>query len=123
MNFKAWIRQPTTVNGLAALIGLVSSLVAGILTHLLSHDPETVSYMAGAAGLFAGGVVNLVLPDNSAAQSTAEKIVSDAVAAAASRHLVQVLPSLVADGMAVVAAIGAKPPAATPPLPSGTVRE
>ncbi len=116
MNVATWIKQPTTVNGLSALIGLASSLVAGVLTHWLTHDGETVKYTAGAVGLFAGGVVNLALPDNSAAQSATEKLVSDAVMAAASRHLERVLPALIADGAAVVAAIGTKPLAV--PLPS-----
>ncbi len=120
MNISAWLRQPTTINGISALVGLGSSVLGGVITHQITHDPDTVKYAAGGLGLFVGAVVHLLLPDNSAEQSATEKLVADAVAAAASRRLAQALPVLIQDGMAVVGAIGAAPPPSPPPSPPST---
>lgn len=97
--FKAWINQPSTILGLGTFGATVSALIA----HVLTHD-TTVSAASGAAAF---ALVHVVLPDNSGAASSVEKLVTDAVTAAAQKKLAAALPGLIQDGLAVVNSIAA----------------
>lgn len=77
MNLHAllsWLRQPTTILGLAGIAGTGTSLALGQLT------------VATAAPLIVGSLVGLVLPDNTSAKNQAMAIAAQAVTAAATRN-------------------------------------
>ena len=63
VNVLSWLRQPSSVAGLAAFIGTISAIVAGQLS------------WAQAAPLLAGAAASVVLPDNTAARSETEALV------------------------------------------------
>ncbi len=63
VNLRLWLQQPSSVAGIAAILGTLSAL----LTHQLNW--------AQAAPLLAGAVASIVLPDNSAAKAEAETLV------------------------------------------------
>ncbi len=62
-----WAQQPTSVAGLATLIGTISALVS----HQLSW--------AQAFPLLAGALTSIALPDNTRAKSDAEALAQDIV--------------------------------------------
>ena len=98
-SIKAWLKQPSTIHGLGVAFGTVAGLVAQALTH-----DTTWSVAAGGS---AYALMHVVLPDNSGAQSSIEKLVTDTVTAAAQKRLAEALPSLVQEGLAVVSAFKA----------------
>jgi hypothetical protein len=65
---RVWLRQPTTVAGISALLGTGVALLLGQLT------------IAAAIPLLTGAVVSIVLPDNSAAKQQATVVAQDIVA-------------------------------------------
>ena len=65
---KAWIRQPTTVAGIAALLGTAMAVVLGQMS------------IAAAVPLLTGAAVSMVLPDNSAARQQAAAVAQEIVA-------------------------------------------
>ena len=65
MNISAWLRQPTTIKGIGAVLGVIIGAVA----QLASHD-VTIS---GAVLVVVYGIVHIILPDNSGAQSSVGK--------------------------------------------------
>jgi hypothetical protein len=67
----AWLRQPTSVAGLSAIMATIS----GLATHQLS--------ITQALPLLVGGVVSIVLPDNTAAKSDAESLTGELLGALA----------------------------------------
>lgn len=94
---KAWLMQPSTIHGFAAIL----SVLSGGLAQVLSHD---VTASVGIAGMV-WGVVHVVMPDNSAAQTPIEKLVQDGIQATVQGRLSQMLPVLFGDGMAVLTAL------------------
>lgn len=68
MNIRNFLRQPTTVAGLATLAGTAQSLLLG---HLSAST---------ALALAVGALVAIVLPDNTAAQADAASLVAAAEA-------------------------------------------
>ena len=62
-----WLRQPTSVAGLSALVGIFSALVL--------HQIDFVQ----AAPLLAGALASIALPDNAGAKATAEALARKAV--------------------------------------------
>lgn len=111
---KAWLAQPSTILGLGAF----AATICGLIAHVLTHDTTA----ATAAGMAAFALVHIALPDNSAASSSVEKLVTDAVTAAAQKRLAAAIPMLVSDSMAVFAALApvaplAAPAPAVPPVP------
>jgi hypothetical protein len=58
--FCAWVQQPTSVAGLAAVFGTLSA----VLSHQISW--------AQAGPLLAGGIMSVALPDNSGAKTSVE---------------------------------------------------
>jgi hypothetical protein len=99
MTIQETLKQPTTILGVAGLVGTT----AGTIAHVLTHD------MALAVGVatVAGSIVHILMPDNSGAQSSIEKLVTDAVTAGAQKRLAAAMPLLIQDGMAVVASLAA----------------
>jgi hypothetical protein len=65
---QQWLKQPTSVAGLAALLGTLSAL--------LSHQLTWVQ----AGPLVLGAIASVALPDNSAIKSDAGSIAGDAYA-------------------------------------------
>lgn len=117
MNLSAWLKQPSTITGLAAFAGAAATAVAGILTH--STD------LAAGIGAIAFAAVHVALPDNTTEAASVQKLVSDAVHAAVEKRLAASLPQLVSDVSAVVAAAPVVPmpqpapaPAAPPAAPA-----
>ena len=64
----AWLRQPTTVAGIAALCGTMVGLLTGQIG------------ASEAAPLLTGAIVSIVLPDNTVAKQEAEVAAKDVVA-------------------------------------------
>jgi hypothetical protein len=69
----AWLRQPTTITGIAALLATAATTIAGYLTGDIKA--------AGAAGALTYGVVHVLMPDNTQAATVLSSVVSDLVAA------------------------------------------
>lgn len=94
-------KQPSTILGIAGLIGTT----AGTIAHILTRD---MALSVGVATI-AGSIVHIVMPDNSGAQSSIEKLVTDAVTAGAQKRLAAAMPLLIQDGLAVVNAFATAP--------------
>ncbi len=94
---KAWIMQPTTIHGLGLIVGVFGAFLA----HLITHDVATDA----AVGIAISGAVKVVLPDNSAASAPIEKLAKDTIQAAVQGRLAVMLPTLFADGVAVLNAV------------------
>jgi hypothetical protein len=65
---SAWLRQPTTVAGISALLGTVVAVLLGQMS------------VAAAVPLVTGAAVSMVLPDNSAARQQAATVAQEIVA-------------------------------------------
>lgn len=96
MSLKSFLAQPSTILGL----GTAAATIAGLIAHAITHD-ITVSAAAGGAAF---ALVHVALPDNSAAQTSIEKLTSDAVTAIVQKKLAASLPLLFTDGVAVAQA-------------------
>ena len=90
----AYLKQPTTITGTAALVGVGATAV----THLFLKDMP----MAAVIGAAVFGVISVAMPDNSAEARSAEKMVRDAVASAIQNKLMAQLPLLVGDAVDVI---------------------
>ncbi len=71
MSFRDFLRQPTTVGGLAALFGTLEAILSGQMN------------WQAALPLIAGALVSIVLPDNSGAKADAEAMIRAAETLAA----------------------------------------
>ena len=65
---RAWLRQPTTVAGISALIATISALIL--------HQVNWTQ----AVPLLVGSLVSMVLPDDSAAGPQAQRVADELVA-------------------------------------------
>jgi hypothetical protein len=65
---SVWLRQPTTVAGISALLGTVVAVLLGQMS------------VAAAVPLVTGAAVSMVLPDNSAARQQAATVAQEIVA-------------------------------------------
>ncbi len=65
---RIWVRQPTTVAGISALIATISALVLQQLTW-----PQAIPVLVGAA-------VSMLLPDDTGARQQAQQIAGELVA-------------------------------------------
>ena len=63
----AWLKQPTSVAGVSAVVGIVS----GLALHQIN--------LAQAVPLLAGALVSIALPDNTDAKNAAELLARAAV--------------------------------------------
>jgi hypothetical protein len=91
MDIQRWVMSPSTINGIGSIVGLA----AGLIAHIATHDTTA----AAAAGVLTGAVVHLLMPDNTAAQNSIEKLVQDTIMAAEQKKLAEKLPTLVAEAM------------------------
>lgn len=105
-NFTNWLRQPSTVVGIAAAIATVAHTLAAAITHQMSWP------VALGGAVFA--LAAMGLPDNSAAQRSARQLTEDLVTAAVRHRLAQAAPELLGDGASLVQAIAAAAPKAAP---------
>lgn len=99
MNWSAWLRQPTTITGLAACAA--TGAAAGV--YAATRSPAD-------AGLAAGAVFSLLhvaIDDNSALPRDVAQLAIDAATAAASRRIAGAAPGLFADGLAVARDVAA----------------
>jgi hypothetical protein len=64
---KSWLRQPTTVAGISALLGTAVAVLLGQMSGV------------AAVPLVAGAAVSMILPDNSAAKQQATSVAQDIV--------------------------------------------
>lgn len=101
-SIKAWLMQPSTIHGLGVAVGTIAGLVA----HAITHDATWSAAIGGSSY----ALMHVVLPDNSAAQSSVEKLVSDTVSAVAQKKLAEAMPTLIQEGMAVVSTTFKAPP-------------
>lgn len=114
-SIKSYLAQPSTIKGFAAIL----SVLSGGLAQVLSHD---VTASVGIAGMV-WGVVHVVMPDNSAAQTPIEKLVQDGIQATVQGRLSQMLPVLFGDGMAVLNALQQPAPPASVTVTTQTVTQ
>lgn len=68
MKIASFLRQPTTIAGLATVCGALEAALTGHLT------------WSASAPLFVGAGVSILLPDNSAAKADAEAVTRAVVA-------------------------------------------
>lgn len=68
-----WLRQPTTIAGISTFFGTVVALLCKQMS------------LTEAAPLLAGGLVSIVLPDNTAAKQQAEDLAKEVVAQPATK--------------------------------------
>lgn len=110
MTIQETLKQPSTILGIAGIVGTAAATIA----HVLTHD------MALAVGVatVAGSIVHVLMPDNSGAQSSVEKLVTDAVTAVATKKLAAAIPLLVSDAMGVVATLTPAPVVVAPVVPA-----
>ena len=71
---SAWLRQPTTVAGISALLGTVVAVLLGQVS------------LVAAVPLVAGAAVSMVLPDNSVARRQASTVAQEIVAQLAQKE-------------------------------------
>lgn len=105
MTIKAWLRQPTTIHGFAALCAAIVGAVAEYYLHQVT--------MAGAISMVAYALVHILMPEASIDPATLETMVADAVDAQMAKRLSQSSTALTIDAMrTLVASLGdALPPA------------
>jgi hypothetical protein len=65
----AYLRQPTSIAGISAIVGTLMGLLSGNMT------------WESAAPLLVGAMVAIILPDNTSAKVAAATLVKDAIAA------------------------------------------
>lgn len=97
MNIAAILKQPSTIQGIGA--------VAGVMTVFASHLAQQDTTVTVALGGLVFGIVHILMPDNTGAPSSVEKLVTDAATAVAQKRLALAMPQLLADTMAVVQSI------------------
>lgn len=105
MNFTslaAWARQPTTV----ASAALVVAGATAALAHMFAANP----YVTFGCGIVAAAMTLAGINDNSAAAKPVEKFIEDAARAYVNGRLTALLPVLLAEGPAALAAITAPAP-------------
>jgi hypothetical protein len=115
-SLKAWIRKPTNIIGL--------STAAGTIAHLAGQAATGQTNWATAAGGMAFSIICIVIPDNTGEQNSIEKLVQDAIQAAATQHIQASIPLLTQDVMGAVAGlipapvvVGAPTPGPAPVVP------
>ena len=115
MSLESWLRQPTTITGLASLLGTL----AGAAAHVATGDTN----VAAGAGAVAFAATHLIIDDNSVAED-ARKIVQTGVTAAAGGPVVdgQLAAQLTTEMVNLVRDVitGKLQPPASPPPPAAS---
>ncbi len=70
---RAWMRQPTTVAGISALIATASALLMGQIA------------WSQAVPILVGSAVSMLLPDNTGAHEQAQQLASEIISKLASK--------------------------------------
>lgn len=107
----AYLQQPSTIKGIAAIVGVIAGAVAQAIGHSTSTSAAT------AAAVY--GIIHVILPDNTAAQTSIEKLAMDTITAVVNKRLQANLPLLMADAVSVVQAVEATPA----PVPVAVVQK
>lgn len=89
-NVRAWLRQTSSIHGIAALAGTGAAATAHFVAHVSIAESATI------AGTVAG-IVCLLMGDNTGNSSSVERLVFDAATGAAERRLNQMIPTIAAD--------------------------
>ena len=100
-SIKAWLMQPSTVHGL----GVAAGTIAGLVAHAITHDATWSAAIGGSAY----ALVHVAVPDNTGAQSSVEKLVSDTVTAVVQKRIADAIPLLFQDSMAVISSFKTTP--------------
>lgn len=100
-SFVSWLRQPTTIAGLATFVGVAAHTAASALTH-------QASWSVALGGIVAAAVL-VAIPDNTAAAADARREAVDVATAVLNKRLVQMAPQLFADTAALVADVSHQP--------------
>lgn len=109
VNFSGWLRQPSTITGIGALVGLAAATIADFLTGSATADT--------AVGAIVFGVMHLFVNDNSALPADTRALVADVMKAELTGTLKETLPTLIQDGFKV--ATDLSKPAEVAPVPIG----
>lgn len=121
IDLKGWLKQPTTIHG----IGGFAAVIVGGGVYYVTRDAA----MASMAGGSAFSAVCTAMNDNSGDKSSVEKLVTDGINAAVTKHLADMMPTLAADVRHVLSPSVVVPAAAipsqaaqnwTPPKPPNT---
>lgn len=107
MKITAWLKQPTTINGLGAL---AATLVMGAV-YLVTRN----SVYTGMAGTLTFGILHVAVNDNSTEPSDVEKLAIDAAQALITKKITAAIPTLLADVTAVAKDMTAPAAPVTPP--------
>jgi hypothetical protein len=94
-----WLRQPSSVTGLSALMGAGAGVLGGQLTP------------TAAIPVLVFGAMAMLLPDNTAARQDARKLAGDALALAQGETAAAGVAPVVQDVASLVADLSAPPPA------------
>lgn len=111
MDFKKWLRQPSTIDGIGYVVGVAAASVAQVLTHQ--------NLMSVAIGTVAKAFVHLAINDASAeapADNSIEKLVTDTVTAIAQKKVAAAMPALTADVLTTLGTLHVVPAQAAPAL-------
>ncbi len=116
MNIRDWLRQPTTIHGIA----LLAATAAGVGMWFYSHSAgDAVAIGSGLAG-----VIMVALPDNSGDKSSVSRMIEDTVKMLATKQYVQMAPVIMADLQAMLtpAHTATTTVSATTTAPDGTAK-
>jgi len=95
VNVIGWLKQPTTIHGIAGAAGLTVAYGA----YYVTRSPE----IAIAAGGYTANAVCMAINDNSADKNSVEKLITDGINAVVAKHVNEMLPQLGADMRDVLA--------------------
>lgn len=98
-----WLRQPTTIHGIAGLVGTGAAVIAGVLTHNID--------VALGAGTILASVVAIAIPDNTTAQGDAARFGTDMMQAVMAKKLETLMPTLAVDALTLIESATSRPPA------------
>ncbi len=102
---KSWLRQPTTIHGIAVVVGGCAAAAA----HLFGGTP----WVDGACAVTLYAATNVLVSDNSADVRPMERLVEDAATAIVSKRIAQSLPALIVDVQGALTSLA--PPAPEAP--------
>lgn len=93
-DWKAWLRQPTTIHGIGAIVGVGAAFVAWRMT----GSTATAGTVAGSAF----GLVCMAMNDSTGDKNSVEQLAADAIQAIVAQRVGPMLPTLGADVIRVM---------------------
>jgi hypothetical protein len=106
VDFRGWVRQPSTILGIGTILGLIASALA-------AYEGGSVSAIIAFGGVVFG-VVHLVLPDNSQAAADAQALAMEVVKDTANHALTTALPQILRDALRFLTDLKPAKPAPDP---------